>query len=222
MVSTHLENISQNWIISPGRDENKKYLKPPTSGHNSRRLFSASAFFHFSAVEVFVSQSVVSSIPLSMRFCLKSVFPQFVLLLLVGCGFHHAGRNFVILGSSKNSSFWGIQEIFCLAVRTNQAPGTFLVGTTSPNVKPVVRCPGLPKSDFSLAWVRADKEDLFVRTDLSKWRMDLSSWASWDETGWWDWSGWGTLLEDGELYWFRLVAGCGRIYFGEAILDQFG
>ena len=177
MVSTHLENISQNWIISPGRDENKKYLKPPTSGHNSRRLFSASAFFHFSAVEVFVSQSVVSSIPLSMRFCLKSVFPQFVLLLLVGCGFHHAGRNFVILGSSKNSSFWGIQEIsrnlsicdpFCLAVRTNQAPGTFLVGTTSPNVKPVVQVQGLPKSDFSLAWVRADKEDLFVRTDLSK------------------------------------------------------
>ena len=26
--------------------------------------------------------------------------------------------------------------------------------------------------------------------------------ASWDETGWW---GWGTIVEDGELYWFRLV-----------------
>ena len=29
MVSTHLKNISQNWIISPNRDENKKCLKPP-------------------------------------------------------------------------------------------------------------------------------------------------------------------------------------------------
>ena len=31
VVSTHLKNISQNWIISPGRSENKKYLKPPPS-----------------------------------------------------------------------------------------------------------------------------------------------------------------------------------------------
>ena len=35
MVSTHLKNISQigssNWIISPNRGENKKYLKPPSS-----------------------------------------------------------------------------------------------------------------------------------------------------------------------------------------------
>ena len=30
MVSTHLKNISQNWIISPGKGENKKYLKPPS------------------------------------------------------------------------------------------------------------------------------------------------------------------------------------------------
>ena len=28
---THLKNISQNWIISPGRDENKQYLKTPPS-----------------------------------------------------------------------------------------------------------------------------------------------------------------------------------------------
>ena len=31
MVSTHLKNICQNWIISAGRGENKEYLKPPTS-----------------------------------------------------------------------------------------------------------------------------------------------------------------------------------------------
>ena len=35
VVSTHLKNIHSqimsNWIISPGRDENKKYLKPPPS-----------------------------------------------------------------------------------------------------------------------------------------------------------------------------------------------
>ena len=31
VVSTPLKNISQNWIISPGRDENKTYLKPPPS-----------------------------------------------------------------------------------------------------------------------------------------------------------------------------------------------
>ena len=30
-ISTHFKNISQNWIISPNRDENKKYLKPPPS-----------------------------------------------------------------------------------------------------------------------------------------------------------------------------------------------
>ena len=29
--------------------------------------------------------------------------------------------------------------------------------------------------------------------------------ALWDETGWWGWSGWGTILEDGDLYWFRFV-----------------
>ena len=35
VVSTHLKNINlnqSNWIISPGRDENKKYLKPPSRG----------------------------------------------------------------------------------------------------------------------------------------------------------------------------------------------
>ena len=31
VVSTHLKNISQNWIISPNRGENKKSLKPPPS-----------------------------------------------------------------------------------------------------------------------------------------------------------------------------------------------
>ena len=31
VVSTHLKNISQNWIISPGRCEKKKRLKPPPS-----------------------------------------------------------------------------------------------------------------------------------------------------------------------------------------------
>ena len=31
VVSTHLKNISQNWIISPGRDENRICLKPPPS-----------------------------------------------------------------------------------------------------------------------------------------------------------------------------------------------
>ncbi len=29
VVSTHLKNISQNWMISPNRGENKTYLKPP-------------------------------------------------------------------------------------------------------------------------------------------------------------------------------------------------
>ena len=29
VVSTHLTNISQYWIISPGWGENKKYFKPP-------------------------------------------------------------------------------------------------------------------------------------------------------------------------------------------------
>ncbi len=27
LVSTHLENFLSNWIISPGRDDNKKYFK---------------------------------------------------------------------------------------------------------------------------------------------------------------------------------------------------
>ena len=27
--SGHLKNITQNWIISPGRGENKKKMKPP-------------------------------------------------------------------------------------------------------------------------------------------------------------------------------------------------
>ena len=31
VVSTHLKNISQIWIISPGMGKNKKYLKPPGS-----------------------------------------------------------------------------------------------------------------------------------------------------------------------------------------------
>ena len=31
VVSTHLKNISQIGSFSPGRDENKKYLKPPPS-----------------------------------------------------------------------------------------------------------------------------------------------------------------------------------------------
>jgi len=29
VVSTHLKNISQNGNLSPGRDENNTYLKPP-------------------------------------------------------------------------------------------------------------------------------------------------------------------------------------------------
>ena len=31
VVSTQLKNISRNWIISPGRGENRKSLKPPPS-----------------------------------------------------------------------------------------------------------------------------------------------------------------------------------------------
>ena len=30
VVSTHLKNISQNWMISPNRGEHKKCLKPPS------------------------------------------------------------------------------------------------------------------------------------------------------------------------------------------------
>lgn len=41
--------------------------------------------------------------------------------------------------------------------------------------------------------------------------------ALWDETGWWGWSGWGTILEDGDLYWFRFVGKHGLwrdLFFG--------
>ena len=76
---------------------------------------------------------------------------------------------------------------FCFAVRTNQAPGTLLVGT-SPNVKPA-------------HWKKLLGADLFVRMGPSKWfeyPRGIVGWHGVDGV-------WGTILEDGELYWFRFV-----------------
>ena len=85
-----------------------------------------------------------------------------------------------IRGSSKNSSFWGIQEIsgqtfevcsicdpFCLAVRTNQSPGVFLVGNTSPNVKPA-------------HWKMLPAADFFVCTGQGRWSEYPRGIVGWD------------------------------------------
>ena len=40
MVSTHLKNTSQNWIISPNRDEHKQYLKPPPGYWSMVKIFA--------------------------------------------------------------------------------------------------------------------------------------------------------------------------------------
>ena len=131
-------------------------------------------------------------------------------------------------GSSRNSSFWGIQEISslsCLAVRTNQAPGTFLVGTTSLKCQ---ACCALPRS----AQIRiltclgpcGQRRPLCPHGPKQvKDGPILVGIVGWDGLRGLIWLGvhfW--KMENFTGFAWLGGAGCGRIYFGEAILDQVG